>query len=50
METQFMTVPEVAQYLRVALITVYRLAEKSDLPGVKAGGQWRFVKRTSSNN
>jgi len=50
METQFMTVPEVAQYLRVALITVYRLAEKRDLPGVKAGGQWRFVKRTSSNN
>jgi len=44
METQFMTVPEVAQYLRVAPITVYRLAEKKDLPGGKAGGQWRFVK------
>ena len=44
METQFMTVPEVAQYLRVALITVYRLAEKKDLPGFKAGSKWRFIK------
>jgi excisionase family DNA binding protein len=44
MEAQLMTVSEVAQYLRVAPITVYRLAEKKDLPGVKAGGQWRFVK------
>jgi len=40
----FMTVPEVSEYLRLATITVYRLAEKRDLPGFKAGGQWRFIK------
>jgi excisionase family DNA binding protein len=39
-----MTVPEVSEYLRLATITVYRLAEKRDLPGFKAGGQWRFIK------
>lgn len=41
---RFMTVKEVAAYLRIATITVYRLAEAKDLPGVKAGSQWRFVR------
>ena len=45
MENQpFMTVKEVAEYLRLAEITVYRLAEAKDLPGVKAGRKWRFVR------
>ena len=45
METdQLMKVPEVAEYLRLAEITVYRLAESKDLPGFKAGRQWRFIK------
>jgi excisionase family DNA binding protein len=43
-EQAFMTVPEVAEYLRLAMITVYRLAEKKDLPAFKAGGKWRFIK------
>ncbi len=38
----FMTVKEVAEYLRLAEITIYRLAESKDLPGSKAGRQWRF--------
>ena len=45
METsQFMTVKEVAEYLRLAPITIYRLAEKKDLPGMKAGSKWRFIR------
>lgn len=43
-ETGFMTVKEVAEYLRLAEITIYRLTEKKDLPGFKAGSQWRFIK------
>jgi excisionase family DNA binding protein len=44
METNFLTVREVAEYLRLATITIYRLVEKRDLPGFKAGGKWRFIK------
>ena len=44
METGFMTVREVGEYLRLAEITIYRLAESKDLPGFKAGRQWRFIK------
>jgi excisionase family DNA binding protein len=43
LQTQFMTVEEVAKYLRLAPITIYRLAEKKDLPGHKAGLKWRFI-------
>ncbi len=41
---QFMTVKETAEYLRLAEITIYRLAESKDLPGFKAGRKWRFIK------
>ena len=37
-----MTVAEVAAYLRVNRFTVYRLAERGKLPGVKVGDLWRF--------
>ena len=40
----YMTVREVAQHLRLAEITIYRLVEKGGLPGYKAGRQWRFIK------
>jgi excisionase family DNA binding protein len=38
-------VRDVAAYLGVARITVYRLAEKGKIPACKVGGQWRFIKR-----
>lgn len=44
METTFLTVKEVATYLRLSEITVYRLAESKNLPGRKHGKQWRFPK------
>lgn len=43
-ESAFMTVTEVSEYLRLAKITIYRLAEAKDLPGFKAGAKWRFIK------
>lgn len=37
-----MTVREVASYLNVNEKTVYRLAQRRDLPGFKVAGAWRF--------
>lgn len=37
-----MTVREVAAYLSVNEKTVYRMAQKGDLPGFKVSGSWRF--------
>ena len=37
-----MTVRDVALYLNVDEKTVYRLAQKGDLPGFKVAGTWRF--------
>ncbi len=43
--TTFLTVKEVAEYLRVNQYTVYRLVSQKKLPAYKVGAQWRF-KRT----
>lgn len=37
-----LTVQEVARYLRVHTITVYRMIRRGDLPGVRVGRAWRF--------
>lgn len=37
-----MTVREVAAYLNVNEKTVYRLAQKREIPGFKVAGAWRF--------
>jgi excisionase family DNA binding protein len=37
-----MTVRDVAVYLNVDEKTVYRLANRADLPGFKVAGTWRF--------
>ncbi len=36
------TVPEVAQYLRVHPSTVYRHLKRGDIPAFKLGRDWRF--------
>ena len=41
-QDHILTIPEIAALLRVADKTVYGLVQKSDLPGFKVGGQWRF--------
>jgi excisionase family DNA binding protein len=37
-----MTAEEAAAYLRLAPVTLYRLAGKGEIPGVKIGRLWRF--------
>jgi len=37
-----MTVDELAHYLRIHASTIYRLLKKKQLPGFKAGRDWRF--------
>jgi len=37
-----MTVKDVAAYLNVNEKTVYRLAQRGELPGFKVAGAWRF--------
>jgi excisionase family DNA binding protein len=39
-----MTLPEVAEYLRVSKDLIYRLAQKGKIPASKVGNQWRFKK------
>ena len=43
---QVMNVPEVADYLRVAPATIYRLAQAGKIPCGKVGRAWRFNKET----
>ena len=40
----WLTLEEVAEYLRVSRETVYKLAQKGRLPASKVGNQWRFRK------
>ena len=42
--TQIMTVEEVAAYLKLSKITVYKLVKKGQLPGFQVGNSWRFRK------
>jgi excisionase family DNA binding protein len=37
-------VKDIAKYLGLATITIYRLTEKGEIPARKIGGQWRFLK------
>ena len=42
-QTEVMTVPELAFYLKIARVTVYRLLKKyPDIPRFKIGSDWRF--------
>jgi excisionase family DNA binding protein len=41
---EIMTVQELAQYLRLAEATIYRLAQAGEIPAVKVGRTWRFKK------
>jgi excisionase family DNA binding protein len=42
MSDEIMTLKEVADYLKLAEKTAYRLAAEGKLPGFKVGGSWRF--------
>jgi excisionase family DNA binding protein len=42
MDTDIMTIREVAEYLKLAEKTAYHLAAKGTIPGFKVGGAWRI--------
>lgn len=42
MTDEILTLKEVAEYLKLAEKTAYRLASEGKLPGFKVGGSWRF--------
>ena len=42
MADEILTLKEVAEYLKLAEKTAYRLAAEGKFPGFKVGGSWRF--------
>lgn len=42
MDTDVMTIREVAEFLKLNEKTAYRLAAEGKIPGFKVGGAWRF--------
>jgi excisionase family DNA binding protein len=43
-DTSILTADEVADYLKLSKITVYKLAKQGAIPGFRVGGSWRFNK------
>ncbi len=41
---RLMTLEEVAEYLRLSIHTIYKMAQHGKIPALKAGKQWRFKK------
>ena len=41
-DDEILTLDEIAAYLKIAKRTVYRLAQKGEIPAFKLGGTWRF--------
>ena len=42
MESDILTIKEVAEYLKVKEKTAYKLVAEGKIPGFKVGGSWRF--------
>jgi len=42
MKNDILTIKQVADYLKIAEKTAYRLAAEGAIPGFKVGGSWRF--------
>lgn len=42
LDEQIMTAREVADYLRLAEATIYKLARSGEIPAAKVGRSWRF--------
>lgn len=45
MNDEILTLKEVAEYLKLAEKTAYRLVAEGKLPGFKVGGSWRFKRQ-----
>ena len=46
MGSPFMTVEELAEYLKMKPVTIYKHAQGGKVPGFKVGSKWRFKKET----
>jgi len=46
MATQMMTVDEVAKYLKMKVVTIYKHAQRGKIPAFKVGSSWRFKRST----
>lgn len=42
MHSEWLTVQEVADYLKLGKTKVYQYVQHGQIPGYKVGGQWRF--------
>ncbi len=42
---EILNIKEVADYLKIPVSSVYKLAQEKKLPAVKVGKHWRFLKR-----
>ena len=42
-EKKIMSIKEVSDFLKIPLSTIYELAQKGKLRGVKFGRHWRFL-------
>jgi excisionase family DNA binding protein len=45
MNDEIWTIREVAEFLKVKPVTIYKLANQGRIPGVKIAGSWRFNKK-----
>ena len=42
---EIMNIKEVSRYLKIPISTVYKLAQSGEIPAVKVGKHWRFMKK-----
>jgi predicted DNA-binding transcriptional regulator AlpA len=49
MPDEILTLPEVALSIKVAEKTVYTMAQKSQVPAFKVGGQNRWIEQQKAN-
>ena len=47
MKQNVMTVRELARYLKMKPVTIYKHAQTGKLPAFKVGATWRFKRKTS---
>jgi excisionase family DNA binding protein len=41
---QFMTTKELANYLKLHQLTIYKLSKEGKIPSIRIGSRWRFDK------
>lgn len=46
MDANVLTVTELAKYLRMKPVTIYKHVEEGRIPAFKVGNRWRFKKST----